>query len=110
MYKVVKKNKTYKKRKLVIYDDNDKRIVDVTPWCGWFCWSNKINENLSLIRMEVLKNLYWLLGQDCDEEEWERSIERWDSGIGVLGFPLTKESQFFNKDEKLAARMSIKNK
>ena len=109
MYKVVKKNKTYKKRKLVIYDDNDKRIADVTPWCGWFCWSNRIDENFELVRMEVLKNLYWLLGQDCDEEEWERSIEKWDTGRGVMGIPLTKESQFFNEDEKLAARMSIKN-
>jgi hypothetical protein len=34
MYKVVKRNKIYKNRKLVIYDDNDKRIVDVTPWWG----------------------------------------------------------------------------
>lgn len=109
MYKVVKKNKTYKNRKLVIYDDNDKRIADVTPWCGWFCWSNRIDENFSLVRMEVLKNLYWLLGYDCDEEEWERSIERWDTGRGVMGRPTTNESQFFNEDEKLAARMSIKN-
>lgn len=109
MYKVVKRNKSYDKRKLVIYDDNDKRIVDVTPCCGWFCWSNRFDKNFALVRMEVLKNLYWLLGRDCDEEEWERSIERWDTGRGVMGIPLTNESQFFNEDEKLAARMSIKN-
>ena len=58
--------------------------------------------------MEVLKNLYWLLGQDCDEEEWQRTIERWDTGKGIIG-AVTNESQFFNENEKLASIMSFKN-
>jgi hypothetical protein len=36
MWKVVRKNKSYDKRKLVIYDNNDKNIVDVSPCGGWF--------------------------------------------------------------------------
>ena len=37
MWKIVRKNKSYDKRKLVIYDNNDKKIVEVEPWGGWFC-------------------------------------------------------------------------
>ena len=109
MYKAIRKNKSYDKRKLVIYDDDNNKVVEVTSWCGWFCWSKKFDKNFALVRMEVLKNLYWLLGHDCDEEEWERSIERWDTGKGVMG-PVTNQSQFFNDAEKNAARMSFENK
>jgi hypothetical protein len=114
MYEVIKKNKTYKKRKLIIYDDNDKKIAEVTPWGGWFCWSNKLDKNFSIIRMEVLKNLYWLLGHDSDEEEWIRSIERWDSGKGIYGVPLATgqtihPTQFHNIDEKYSALESFNN-
>lgn len=110
MYKVVRKNKSYDKRKLVIYDDNDNKIVEVEPYCGWFCWSNPniFDKNFALARMEVLKNLYWLVGRDCDEFEWERRIEHWDSGKGIDG-KTDKVSQF-NNIEKNQARLSFNNK
>lgn len=115
MYKVVRKNKSYDKRKLVIYDDNDNKIVEVEPCFGWFCWSKRLDDTIhSITRMEVLKNLYWLLGHDCDEEEWIRSIERWDSGKGIYGVPLATgqtiyPSQFHNIDEKYLALESFNN-
>ena len=34
MWKIVRKNKSYDKRKLVIYDTNDKKTVEVEPWGG----------------------------------------------------------------------------
>lgn len=109
MYKVVRKNKSYDKRKLVIYDDNDNKIVEVEPWGGWFCWSKRFDKNYALVRMEVLKNLYWLVGRDCDEFEWDRRIEHWDEGMGVDG-TTDKISQFHNIDEKIQARLSFDNK
>ena len=33
MLKAVRKNKSYDKRKLIIYDNNDMKIVEVTTWC-----------------------------------------------------------------------------
>lgn len=114
MWKVVRKNKSYDKRKLVIYDNNDKKIVEVEPWGGWFCWSNSFlyktdPDSWKLCRLEVLKNLYWLIGKDCDEFEWNQRIEHLDSGLGVDG-KTEKYSQFFNIDEKIAALESFNNK
>ena len=114
MYKVVRKNKSYDKRKLVIYDNNDKKIVEATPWGGWFCWSNSFPyktepDSWKICRLEVLKNLYWLIGEDCDEFEWNRHIEKLDSGSGVDGKTI-KTSQFYNIDEKIQARLSFNNK
>lgn len=114
MWRVVRKNKSYDKRKLVIYDNNDKKIVEVEPWGGWFCWSNNSiyktdPDSWKLCRLEVLKNLYWLVGRDCDEFEWDICIEHWDSGVGVDG-KTEKSSQFFNIDEKNRARLSFENK
>ena len=112
--KVQRKNKSYDKRKLVIYDNNDKKIVEVTPWGGWFCWSNSFlyktdPDSWKLCRLEVLKNLYWLVGKDCTYEEWEKIIEKLDSGRGVEG-KSENVSQFFNIDEKLTALESFNNK
>ena len=109
MWKIVRKNKSYDKRRLVIYDNNDKKIVEVTPWGGWFCWSKRFDKNYALVRMEVLKNLYWLVGRDCDEFKWDIRIEHWDEGMGVDG-KTDKVSQFNNIDEKIQARLSFNNK
>ena len=113
MWKIVRKNKSYDKRKLVIYDDNDNKIVEVEPWGGWFCWSKNLYktdpDSWKLCRLEVLKNLYWLVGRDCDEFEWDIRIEHWDEGKGVDG-TTDKISQFHNIDEKIQARLSFDNK
>ena len=48
-----------------------------------------------------MDNLYWLLGRDCDIEDWERSINRWDSGRGIYNTPVDKPTSiFFNTEEK----------
>ena len=111
MLKVVRKNKSYNKRKLVIYDNNDKKIVEVTPWGGWFCWSNSFpystdKDTWRKCRYLVLQNLYWLIGEDCDEFEWNQHIEKLDKGTGVDG-KTTKESVFFNVDDKITALESF---
>ena len=113
MYKVIRKNKSYDKRKLVIYD-NDNKIVEVEPWGGWFCWSSPFlyrldEDTIKGLRLQVLKNLYWLVGRDCDKEEWENRIEHWDEGKGVDG-KTNKVSQFNTACEKIAARVSFDNK
>ena len=114
MWKIVRRNKSYDKRKLVIYDNNDKKIVEASPWCGWFSWSNSFPyktepDSWKICRFEVLKNLYWLIGEDCDEFEWDIRIEHLDSGLGIDG-KTEKYSQFFNIDEKLTALESFNNK
>ena len=107
MLKVVRKNKSYNKRKLVFYDNNDKKIVEVTPWGGWFCWSNSFpyttdKDTWRKCRYLVLQNLYWLCGQDCSYADWMGRIERWHKGRGVDGKTI-KTSQFFDVDEVCAA-------
>jgi hypothetical protein len=109
MLKVVRKNKSYDKRRLKIYY-HDKLINTVEPWGGWFCWEKKF-ENLmmhSACRRKVLENLYWLVGKDCDITEWSNRIDRWDSGRGVDG-KTNKESVFFNLDDKITALESFNN-
>lgn len=107
MYKIVRKNKLYDKRKLIIYRNN-KKIVEVTPWGGWFCWSKKLDDELirTICRHKVLENLHWLIGKDCDALTWEMQINKWDKGTGVNG-KTEKYSQFFNIDEKLTALESF---
>ena len=66
-------------------------------------------DSWKICRLEVLKNLYWLIGKDCDEFEWNQHIEKLDRGSGVDG-KTEKYSQFFNIDEKIAALVSFNNK
>ena len=35
MYSVIKRNKNFKKRRLVIYDGK-KKIAEAMPWWGWY--------------------------------------------------------------------------
>lgn len=99
--KVVRKNKSYDKRKLVIYDDQDKKIVEVTVFCGWICWSKNLElETHKVIRLCVINNLYWLLGHDCNKEEWMKSVEKWDKGFHYGPQQENPLSKFFNQEEK----------
>lgn len=110
MYKVLRKNKSYDKRKLVIYDEKDKKIVEVTGFWGWICWSKSLDlETFKVIRLDVMKNLYWLLGHDCDKEDWLKSIEKWDKGFHYGPQQDSPTSKFFNEVEKeLAINSFIK--
>ena len=104
-YKVVRKNKTYKKRILKIYEGK-KLVNEVMPWMGWYCWCKPFRDDGTHIicRRKVLENLYWLLGRDCDKSEWIRAVEQWDQGKHIYGVPIDKlQSVFHNDDERLTA-------
>lgn len=96
---IKRKNKSYDKRQLVITINKKKYYVE--PCFGWYSVSTSNLEIREIIREIVMDNLYWLLGRDCDIEDWERSINRWDSGRGIYNTPVDKlTSMFFNTEEK----------
>ena len=96
---IKRKNKSYDKRQLVITINKKKYYVE--PCFGWYSVSTSDLEIRSIIRDVVMDNLYWLLGRDCDIEDWEQSINGWDSGRGIYNTPVDKlTSIFFNTEEK----------
>ena len=96
---IKRKNKSYDKRKLVITINKKKYYVE--PCFGWYSVSASNLEIRSIIRDVVMDNLYWLLGRDCDIEDWEQSINRWDSGRGIYNTPVDNPTSiFFNSEEK----------
>ena len=96
---IKRKNKSYDKRQLVITINKKKYYVE--PCFGWYSVSTSDLEIRSIIREIVMDNLYWLLGRDCEFEDWEQSINRWDSGMGIYNTPVDKlTSIFFNTEEK----------
>ena len=56
-----------------------------------------------------MENLYWLLGWDCDKEEWDNRIYCWDIGRRVYGVPVDKLSSMFFEGEKEIALNSFYN-
>ena len=110
MLTVKKLNKTYSKRRLQIKDGN-KIIDELTPFFGWY--SHEINIKkyeesiIKEIRKLTMENLYWLLGRDCDFEDWTHSIEHWDKGKGVNGLSADAPSMFFSDEEKQIALNSF---
>ena len=97
---IKRKNKSYDKRQLVITINKKKYYVE--PCFGWYSVSTSNLEIREIIREIVMDNLYWLLGRDCDIEEWEHRINRWDNGKG-MDKPLSDDtpvSIFFNTEEK----------
>ena len=62
MWKVVRKNKKYDKRKLIVYKDN-KKITEAYPFGGWYAMSERIDDET--IRMTcrslILSELHWLI-------------------------------------------------
>lgn len=109
MFDVAKRNKNTKARKLAIYDDG-KKITEVVPYGGWYFFTHnfKRDSDRLICRQKTLENLYWLIGKNCDYDEWEAHIEKLDKGKGVDDKTFTN-SQFFNIDEKLTALNSFKN-
>lgn len=108
MLRVIKRNKTYKNRKLVIYNGK-KKVVEVIPFWGWYSFSNNLNELHNQCRALVMENLYWLLGRDCEWEDWVDSIEGWDTGKHVYNVPVDKLSSMFFEGEKEIALNSFYN-
>lgn len=104
MLTVVKRNKTYKNRKLVIYNGK-KKITEVIPFWGWYSFNCYLNHDLhDQCRALVMKNLYWLLGHDCDFEDWNDSIEAWDKGRHIYNVSIDElpESVFFEGEKEVA--------
>lgn len=96
---IKRKNKSYDKRQLVITINKKKYYVE--PCFGWYSVSTSNLEIREIIREIVMDNLYWLLGRDCDIEDWEQHINRWDSGRGIYNTPVDKPTSiFFNTEEK----------
>lgn len=111
MFLVKRLYKKYDKRVLLI-KKNKKTIDRITPWWGWYCQSHRHNEETqTILRKLVIENLYWLLGQDCDKEEWENFIWRKHQGklCGVCINDQPK-SVFFSEEEYKTALNSINNK
>lgn len=110
MLTVVKRNKNYKARKLVIYDDK-KRITYVEPFWGWYSFSENLHELHKPCRALVMENFYWLLGRDCEWEDWVESIEAWDKGKHVYGITVDKlpESMFFEGEKEIALNSFYNN-
>lgn len=97
---IKRKNKSYDKRQLVITINKKKYYVE--PCFGWYSISTSDLEIRGIIREIVMDNLYWLLGRDCEIEDWEHRINRWDNGKG-MDKPLSDDtpvSIFFNTEEK----------
>ena len=115
MLTCVRRNKTFKNRKLVIYDGK-KQIASVTPWMGWYSINLKVPISFvdlgegTELRKIFMENLYWLLGRDCDLEEWTNSIEAWDKGKHIYGVPVDKLTSMFFEGEKEIALNSFYNK
>ena len=104
MLTLVKRNKTYKNRKLVIYDGK-KKITEVIPFWGWYSFNCYLNHDLhDQCRALIMKNLYWLLGHDCDFEDWNDSIEAWDKGRHIYNVAIDElpESVFFEGEKEVA--------
>lgn len=100
---IKRKNKSYNKRKLVITINKKKYYVE--PCFGWYSISTSDLEIRTIIRDIVMDNLYWLLGRDCDIEEWEYTINNWDCGKGIYNTSTCDNpaSIFFNSEEKSRA-------
>ena len=95
MLKVIRKNKRFANRKLMIYDGVNK-IAEVEPnfnytHCWWYARTNTsiprhvfMEQYFNEVRIKIMENLYWLLGRGCDKKTWAESIEYWNSVKGAL--------------------------
>ena len=105
----LKRNKDYKKRKLVFYDDK-RKVCEIEPWMGFICFNKLPNEaEHKICRGIAMKNLYWLLGCDCGWEDWVKSIWRLEHGHGVNGVNIDSESMFYSNFERDVAVNSFYN-
>ena len=101
-------NKSYDKRKISVTIDKKKYYIE--PCWGWYSVNTTDLEIRGILRKIAIDNLYWLLGRDCDFEDWKHEIDKWDSGKGIYNTPIEKPSSiFFNTKEKETALNSFNN-
>ena len=102
MLTVVRRNKSFKKRKLAFYEGK-KLITYVEPFWGWIAHTEITDEKTyKEIRSKVMENLYWLLGHECDFNTWAESINNWNKGRGVNNID-DNISMFHNSHEMAIA-------
>ena len=104
-----KHNKNPKKRKINVYNGKE-LISSAIPYHGWYACTMPSDENIQKeIRKIVIENLYWLLGCNCDLNEWENTIEYWNMGRHIFGTISNVKSLFFSDEEKESALNSFYN-
>lgn len=111
MIGIKRKNKVPKNRKFSIYKDN-KRIGEVIRYQDWICIDLGTHRDYhTTVRSLVMRDLYWLIGDECDADEWNRRIERLDNGKIDYDVPIKKRpnSLFYNITQREIARNSIYN-
>ena len=111
MIGINRKNKLPKSRKFSVYKDG-KRIGEVIRYQDWFCIDLGEHRGYhTTVRSLVMRDLYWLIGDDCDADEWNRRIERLDDGTFEFDVPIgtRPNSVFDNIVRREIARLSIHN-
>lgn len=104
MFKVVRKHKNPKARKLAIYDESNKIVTYAIPCWGWYSFTTRLEPELhKKCRCLVIENFYWLIGNNCDFDDWKESIEKWDKGL-IYNVPLNElpSSMFFEGEKEIA--------
>jgi hypothetical protein len=111
MIGINRKNKLPKSRKFSVYKDG-KRIGEVIRYQDWICIDLGTHRGYHMpVRSLVMRDLYWLIGDDCDADEWNRKIERLDNGTFEFDVPTGNRlnSVFDNIIQRELARNSINN-
>lgn len=111
MIGIKRKNKVPKNRKFSIYKDN-KRIGEVIRYQDWICIDlGTLRGYHTTVRSLVMRDLYWLIGDECDADEWNRRIECLDNGTFDYDVPIKRltESVFDTIIQRELARNSIYN-
>ena len=111
MIGINRKNKLPKSRKFSVYIDG-KRIGEVIRYQDWFCIDLGEHRGYhTTVRSLVMRDLYWLIGDDCDADEWNRRIERLDNGTFEFDVPIgtRPNSAFDTIIQRELARNSINN-
>lgn len=100
LYSSQRRNKKYDKRKLLITLNDDKYYV--SPYGGWYFINNMCTDEVrKFLRKIIFEDFYWLIGKDCDYDEWENHIEHLDKGKGVDGC-CWNDSWFFEGEKEIA--------
>jgi hypothetical protein len=111
MIRINRKNKLHKNRKFSVYKDS-KKIGEVIRHQDWICIDlGKHRDYIPTVRNLVMRDLYWLIGDDCDVTEWSKRIDRLDNGTFDFDVPIgtRPNSVFDNIIQREIARVSRTN-
>lgn len=114
MIRMNRKNKLHKNRKFSVYKDS-KKIGEVIRHQDWICIDlGKHRDYIPTVRNLVMRDLYWLIGDDCDVTEWSKRIDRLDNGQIEFDVPILQIGKRFNSMfdsilQREIARASITN-